>query len=527
MSVFTNYARFDQDDASVVVIIGSGAGGGTLANELAQKGIDVVVLEAGSFNDRLDFHADEWPAFSQLSWLDNRTTSGDWRIAKDFPNLPTWICKTVGGTTVHWAGASLRFQPHEFSAKSHYGEVAGANLLDWPIGYEDLEPFYIQAEKKMGVTRTNGNKGLPGNNNFKVMHAGAEKMGYACTTGHMAINSETRDGRPGCQQRGFCFQGCRFGAKWSTLYTELPAAAKTGHMELRTDCHVAQIEHDAEGKATGVTYFDASGQLQRQKARLVAVAGNSIETPRLLLNSASSLFPQGMANSSGQVGRNYMRHTTGSVYATFDKPVHMYRGTTMAGLISNEAKHDASRGFVGGYEMETLSLGLPFMAAFLDPGAWGEHFTHAMDQYENMAGMWIVGEDMPQESNRITLHGELKDQHGLPVPNVHYDDHPNDLAMRDHGFKQGAALYRSVGAIETYEVPPYPSTHNLGTCRMSEKAADGVCNAFGRTHDVPNLFISDGSQFTSSAAENPTLTIVTLAIRQAGHIAELMSRGEV
>lgn len=525
MSVFVNHKQFSQTDDNVVVIIGSGAGGGTLANELAQKGIDVVVLEAGSFHDRPDFLADEWPAFRQLSWLDKRTTSGNWRIARDFPNLPAWICKTVGGTTVHWAGASLRFQLHEFRARSHYGEVAGANLLDWPLSYEELEPYYEKAERKMGVTRTNGNPALPGNNNFKVMYAGAKKLGYACTTGHMAINSQTRDGRPGCQQRGFCFQGCRFGAKWSTLYTELPAAAATGHMELRSNCHVARIEHDARGRASAVLYFDQQGQLQRQKARAVAVAGNAIETPRLLLHSASAQFPDGLANSSGQVGRNYMRHTTGSVFATFDKPVHMYRGTTMAGLISDEAGHRPERGFVGGYELETLSLGLPFMATFLDPGAWGEKFTRAMDQYENMAGLWIVGEDMPQESNRITLDDEHKDQYGLPVPHVHYDDHPNDVAMRQHAYQQATELYRAVGALDVYEVPPFPSTHNLGTCRMSAKPEDGVCDGFGRTHDVPNLFISDGSQFTTSAAENPTLTIVALAIRQADHMADLMKQG--
>ena len=164
-----------------------------------------------------------------------------------------------------------------------------------------------------------------------------------------------------------------------------------------------KIEHDKSGKVTGVLYTDKDGKQQLQKARIVAVAGNSIESPRLLLNSESSMFPNGLANSSGQVGRNYMRHTTGSVYGIFEKPVHMYRGTTMAGIIRDEARHDPSRGFVGGYEMETLSLGLPFMAAFLDPGGWGRSFTSALDQYVNMAGLWIVGEDMPQEDNRITL----------------------------------------------------------------------------------------------------------------------------
>jgi choline dehydrogenase-like flavoprotein len=237
------------------------------------------------------------------------------------------------------------------------------------------------------------------------------------------------------------------------------------------------------------------------------------------------MFPDGLANSSGQVGRNYMRHMTGSVYAVFEKPVRMWRGTTMAGIVQDEAKHDPSRGFVGGYELETLSIGLPFMAAFLRPGAWGREFTTAIDGYENMAGMWIVGEDMPQESNRVTLHSDVKDQHGLPVPNVHFDDHPNDVAMRNHAYKQGAAIYDAVGAVRTFPTPPYPSTHNLGTNRMSERPADGVVNKWGQTHDIPNLFVSDGSVFTTGAAENPTLTIVTLAIRQADHIEQQMSSG--
>jgi choline dehydrogenase-like flavoprotein len=230
-----NKVHFAHNDARAVVIIGSGAGGGTLANELAQKGIDVIVLEAGKLHTQGDFTTDEWGSFSMLSWLDKRTTSGSWRIATDFPNLPAWICKTVGGTTTHWAGASLRFQAHEFKAKTNYGTIKDANLLDWPVTSEEIAPWYDRAEKKMGVTRTNGLPGLPGNNNFKVMYNGATKVGYKeCNTGHMATNSFARDDRAHCFQRGFCFQGCRTGAKWSTLYTEIPRAQATGHMELRT-----------------------------------------------------------------------------------------------------------------------------------------------------------------------------------------------------------------------------------------------------------------------------------------------------
>ena len=290
---------------------------------------------------------------------------------------------------------------------------------------------------------------------------------------------------------------------------------------------VVKIEHNDAGKVTGVVYADKSGAMQRQKARVVAVAGNPIESPRLLLNSASAKYPDGLANSSGQVGRNYMRHLTASVYASFERPVHMYRGTTMAGIIRDEARHNPKRGFVGGYEMETLSLGLPFYAAFLNPGGWGRSFASAMDMYANTAGMWIVGEDMPQETNRITLDANAKDKNGMPVASVHYDDHANDLAMREHAFKQGGALYESVGAIRVFPTPPYPSTHNMGTNRMSDKPRDGVVNKFGQSHDIANLFVSDGSQFTTSAACNPTLTIVALAIRQADHIAEAMQRKDI
>lgn len=518
-------AKFDYSDDGVVVIIGSGAGGGTLANELCQKGIKVVVLEAGKPQSQATFINDEWKSFSQLAWLDARTTSGTWRVAKDFAGLPAWICKTVGGTTTHWAGASLRFQEHEFRTKTVYGNLSGANLLDWPITYKDLEPYYARAENKMGVTRTNGIPGLPGNNNFKVMAAGASKLGYKeVHTGNMAINSQPRDDRGRCMQLGFCFQGCKSGAKWSTLYTELPKAEATGNMDLRPGSHVSRIEHDASGKVTGVLYFDDNGKEQRQKARIVCVAGNSIETPRLLLLSSSTLFPNGLANSSGQVGRNYMRHMTGSVYAAFKQPVHMYRGTTMAGIIRDEAIHNPKRGFAGGYELETLSLGIPFMAAFLNPGGWGADFSWWMDRYTNLAGMWLVGEDMPRETNRVTLNSNVKDQWGLAAPNVHFDDHVNDIAMRNHAFTQAERVYQAAGAIRTFRTPPYPSTHNLGTCRMSARAQDGVCNAFGQTHDIKNLFISDGSQFTTGGAENPTLTIVTLAIRQADYIAEQMKQ---
>ena len=210
----------------------------------------------------------------------------------------------------------------------------------------------------------------------------------------------------------------------------------------------------------------------------------------------------------------------------------MYRGNTMAGCIKDERFHRPNREFVGGYYMQTLHLGLSFFATRLannlDLAGWGREYTRTMEVYQYMAGMWLVGEDMPQATNRVTLHPTEKDQFGMPIPNVHFDDHENDIAMRNHAYKRGAMVYDAVGATRIIRTPPGPSAHNLGTCRQSVPPVDGVCNKWGQTpgqtHDIENLFISDGSQFTTSTAENPTLTIVALAIRQADYIADQMGK---
>ncbi|MGC5583866.1 GMC family oxidoreductase [Ornithinimicrobium sp. W1665] len=525
----TQHGKQIEHDDPVVVIIGSGAGGGTMAHELATNGVRCVVLEAGPYLQREDYVNDEWEAFTQMAWLDMRTTSGSWRIVRDFPNLPAWIVKAVGGSTTHWSGATPRFMAHEFKALSTYGPVEGANLLDWPITLQDLEPYYDRAEKAIGSTHRHGRPPLPANNNYKVFANGAERVGYKYyATGPYGTNAEPYDGRPASIQDGFNFQGDKSGAKWSTAAREVPRALETGNVDLRTQCQAVRITHDDTGRVDAVEYLDADGALHRQAARAVCVAGNSIETPRLLLMSASSMHPDGLANSSsGQVGRNYMRHLTGSAYARFDQPVRMYRGETMAGIIADEASYNPSRGFVGGFYMETLSLGPAFLASFVEPGSWGREFTHLLDAYENTAGMWIVGEDMPQASNRVTLNADVKDQHGLPAPNVHFDDHPNDAAMRRYAYRAADELYRAVGAQGVHHTPPYPSTHNLGTCRMAGRAEDGPLDAWGAAHDVPGLFVSDGSVMTTGASANPTLTIVALAMRQAEHIMDQLRTGDL
>ena len=513
---------------SAVVIIGSGAGGGTMAYELTKAGIPCVCLEAGPYLKPEDYTNDEWGAFGQMAWLDKRTTSGNWRVAKDFPGLPTWLVKAVGGTTTHWAGATPRFMEYEFKTKSTYGNINGASLLDWPIGLDEMADYYTKAENAIGSTHRGGRAALTANNNYKVFANGAKNVGYEFyATGPYGTNAEPYDGRPASVQDGFNFQGDKNGSKWSTAKREIPRALETGLLDLRANSHVIKITHDKNGNVDGVLYMDNDKNLQKQAAKVVVVAGNSIESPRLLLLSESNMYPDGLANSSGEVGRNYMRHMTGSMYARFDKPVNMYRGETMAGFCADEVKHNPNRGFAGGYYMETLSIGPAFMGAFLEPGGWGREFTNMMDGYKNLAGMWLVGEDMPQSNNRITLSNTAKDQYGLPAPNVHFDEHPNDIAMREYAYEKAEALYNSVGAVQTWRTPPYPSTHNLGTNRMSAKAKDGVVDKWGRSHDIKNLFIADGSVMTTGAAANPTLTITALAIRTGEYLASELKKNNI
>lgn len=511
--------RFGLNEDRVVVVIGSGAGGGTVAHDLCVRGIDVVLLEAGPRIAPADFVQDENAAYAMLAWQDPQEARGGWRIARDLPGNPTWICRAVGGTTIHWTGTALRFQAHEFRCRSTYGEVAGSDLIDWPITYDDIAPYYDRAERVMGVSGKNGMPHHPTNNHYKVLHAGARKAGYRqISPGSLAINSKEHDGRPASWQDGFTLQGDRSRAKWSTAYVEIPRALETGHLDLRPGCCAVQIEHAPGGDVCAVVYADENGVRQRQRCAIVVVAGNAVQTPRLLLASASARFPGGLANGSGYVGRCYMRHTTGSTWSIFDKPVRMCRGEMMPGLVADEARHGPERGFLGGYYIELLSLSLPAIAAAVEPGWWGRDFAWFVERHGNMAGLFLHGEDMPQWQNSVTLHEDRVDRNDVPIPVVSYTEHANDLAMQAHGYAAMKAIHKAAGAVCSHDTPPWPASHNMGTARMSADPAQGVVDGWGRAHEVGNLFIADGSIFTTSACANPTLTITALAMRQAEEI---------
>lgn len=517
------------NEQAEVVVIGTGAGGGNVIRELCLSGVRVVALEAGPRLDAdKDFEEDEVAMFNKLSWLDPVGVTG-----QDVTGSAAWICKTVGGSTTHWAGAALRMQPHEFKAKTTYGDIEGADLADWPIDYETLVPYYEKAERLLGVSGR-VMPFAPGNTNFLALKRGADALGLNAHPGYMAINTEDYDGRGMCTQRGYCFQGCRNEAKWSSLFEAIPKAEATGWLDLRPNCQALSISTDSTGRATGVVYADPDGRIVEQKAQHVVLAGNSIQTPRLLLNSATSRFPDGLANGSGAVGRYYMRHMTASSYAKFPDPIHAYKGITMMGIV--DAFHDnrpEERGFVAGFHLETIMLGPAFTAVFVSPGPltstqgsralWGEPLADLMESYTHLAGLWIVGEDLPQAENRVTVDPHRKDQFGMPVPLVAVTDHPNDTAMREYAWAKAREIYQAAGATKVWDTPPYPATHNLGTCRMGADPETSVVNQFGQAHEVPNLFIADGSVFPTSGSENPTLTISALAIRQADYIMSLMA----
>lgn len=508
-------SEYELTDDSVVVVIGSGAGGGTLSNELAQKGIDVVCLEAGGRLTFGDIENDPPLMEERMGWHDRRI------------GPPVWLCKTVGGTTMRWSAMALRFQQYEFEPRSTYGLLEDTTLIDWPLSLEELSPYYEKAEDKMGVAGSHGTPPSFETSNYKVLAAGGKRIGYKeISTAGIAINSVPRDGRPACQQIGFCFSGCKIGAKWSTLYTEIPKAEATDHFELRTKAMALQINHDDSGKVTGVVYADDAGELHEQKARAVAVAGNVVETTRLLINSASSKYPDGLGGSSGHLGRNYMRHVNSAIFAVMPGVVNFHRGTRLSGLIMDERYHRSERGFAGGYFIETAAL---------DPGGvvgyangWGEPVARFMENYDHLAGAFICGEDPPQASNRIFLHSTDRDQYGLPVPVIEYTMHANSDAMQRHAIRQTTELYESLEGTDILASDGVQvGCHNMGVARMSTSPDDGVTNRWGQVHEIQNLFISDGSVFTSGAAANPTLTIVALAIRQADHIADRMRRREL
>jgi choline dehydrogenase-like flavoprotein len=544
-------ARFQPNDTVDFVIVGSGAAGGILAKELATAGFSVVVLEQGPRLTEADFDHDEFATFMQGRYANAMDAQPQTfrQTAKDRARKAWTLIygRMVGGSNAHFTGNFWRLRPSDFDEASRLGGVPGTGLADWPITYEELEPYYAKAEWELGVSGEPGPfdpvrsrpypmPPLPVKSSGVLMDRGARALGLHPQSAPMAINSQPYGGRPACQHCGFClFFMCEFRAKSTSMATMLPVAEATGRCEIRANSYVARVEIGRDGRATGVAYFDAKKQLQRQRAKAVVLCANGAETPRLLLNSESSRFPRGLANSSGLVGKYLMFNTYFGVNAQFEHPLNEYKSVQNTRIVLDFYETDPRRGFYGGGGIDARFGKYPILFALgglpSESPTWGEGFARELAaQYTRTMMFGTHGTSLPLAGNTITLDPSLKDAWGLPSMRVTYKDHPDDLKNSEFLVTQATHIADAAGALKTWPDAIKPQTlavHMLGTCRMGNDPRTSVVDRFHRAHDVRNLFICDGSSLVTSSRGQPTATISALAFRAGEHLAAFAKRGEI
>lgn len=517
--------QYAESDAVDFVIVGTGAGGGTLACRLAEAGFSVVAMDAGPYFRPLEDFASDESEQTKLYWTDDRIVDGDNPLQLGSNNCG----KAVGGSTVHFAMVSLRFRPDWFKSRSRLGYGA-----DWPIDWREMWHYYEEVEQALKisgpVTYPWGPKrprypyrAHPLNAAAQVLAKGCEALGIGWTETPIATLSAPRGRAHPCVYRGFCTSGCSTNAKQSVLVTWLPRALDAG-AEIRDLAMVGRIEVK-NARATGVHYH-REGRWRFQRARNVIVAGYAIETPRLLLNSATDAFPDGLANRSGLVGKNLMVQANQAVWGTMRDEVRSYKGPPSLAL-TEHWNYDDRKEFFGGYCY--MSQGpLPQLWANTLLGArgyWGERLTREMQRYNHSTGLKIVGEMLPQERNRVTL-ADTKDQYGLPVARVTYSWCDNDRALIAHSLKFMGQALDAAGAAEIWSQED-DTCHLNGTARMGFDPETSVVDADCRSWDIANLWICDGSVFPTVGGVNPSLTIQAIACRTADRIKALSARGEV
>ncbi len=520
-----------------VCVVGAGAGGGTLAAALAEAGLSVVVLDAGPHWDPTrDFVSDE-RASGGLYWSDARITGGGDPIALGSNNSG----RGVGGSTVHYSMVAMRMHPDDFRRAALDGPVEGTDLADWPLTYADLEPYYERAERDLQIAGPATYPWGPRRTRFpqrehelnagaEVLVRGCQRLGIPVAAAPIATLSAPHGGRPPCVYRGFCNQGCTTNAKSSVLVTYVPRAIAAG-AEVRPGCMAVRVEHDARGLATGVLYAREGadeGALCRQRARAVVVAGYAVESPRLLLNSASGRFPDGLANGSGLVGRCLMVHSGEQAFARFEDRVNPWAAPPPGGAITEHFNRTLpGEAFVCGYTVEVVGPHPADFAATLSSARelWGAGLRRAMLDYNHVTGLGIVGEVLPRRTNAVTLDADETDRWGLPVPRVTFGHHANDRAIIRHARRTMTEILEAAGGRDVWTAARV--AHLLGTCRMGTDPGASVVDADCRSHEVPNLFVCDGSVFPTSAAVNPSLTIQALALRTAERIGALARSGSL
>ncbi|HJT07610.1 MAG TPA: GMC family oxidoreductase [Stellaceae bacterium] len=519
--------QYREDEEVDFAIVGTGAGGGTLACRLAEAGFSVVAMDAGPYWRPLEDFASDETEQTKLYWTDERIVDGANPLQLGSNNSG----KSVGGSTVHFAMVSLRFRPEWFKARSKLGYGA-----DWPIDWQEMWHYYDEVEQALKISGPVRYPWGPKRPRYPyrphevnaaglVLAKGAEAMGIEWAPTPLATVSAPRDLSPPCVYRGFCTSGCSTNAKQSVLITWLPRALAAG-AEIRDLAMVGRVAVNDAGRAIGVEYH-REGRWRFQRARNVVVAGYAIETPRLLLNSATPRYPDGLANSSGLVGKNLMVQANQAVWGVMDDEIRSYKGPPSLAITEHWNYEDRGKDFFGGYAY--MSQGpLPTLWANTEAsgrGLWGQALMTEMEKYNHQVGLKIVGEMIPQERNRVTLADE-KDQYGLPISRVTYSWCDNDRRLIAHSLRFMGQALEAAGARDIWRQED-DTCHMNGTARMGDDPRRSVVNADCRSWDIRNLWICDGSVFPTVGGVNPSLTIQAIACRTADRIRTLAARGEL
>jgi choline dehydrogenase-like flavoprotein len=420
--------------------------------------------------------------------------------------------------------------------------VPGAELRDWPITYDDLEPYYTKAEWDLGISGLGGSNPfdgprskpyplppMPVKSSGVLFERGAKKLGLHPFPAPLAIISEQYHGRPACVHCGYCEAfGCEVGAKSSTLAALIPAAVKTGRCEVRPNSYVRKIEVGKDGRVTGVIYFDAGGREVFQRAKAVVVCANGAETPRLLLMSKSNAFPEGLGNSHGNVGKYLMFDSGGFAFGLFEHPLNEYKSVVVTRVLHDYYRSDPKRGFYGGGgidgRFDYYPAGFALAGMPLDGPQWGSEWKREIGQYyTHMSGSLGHASCLAVEQNSISLDDKVKDAWGLPAMRVTFKNHPDDLKAADFLMERQKEILLAAGAKKVWADPTTLgeitySRHLMGSCRMGDDPKTSVVNKWNRVHAVPNLFLVDGSSLVTSARQQPTATIQALAYRSADYI---------
>ncbi|HEX7639503.1 MAG TPA: GMC family oxidoreductase [Burkholderiaceae bacterium] len=523
---WTPMREYPEDEPVDFLIVGTGAGGGTLACRLAEHGFSVVALDAGPYWRPLEDFASDETHQHKLYWTDERLVDGEDPLQLGGNNSG----KSVGGSTVHFAMVSLRFRPEWFRSRTTLGYG-----VDWPLDWREMWRYYEEVERALCIAGPVTYPWGPArprypyrahelNSSALVLARGCEALGIPWTPTPIATLSAPRGLAHPCVYRGMCIIGCSTNAKQSVLVTWLPRALAAG-AEIRDLAMAGRVEHDAAGRATGVHYH-REGRWRFQRARHVVVAGYAIETPRLLLNSASGRFPEGLANSSGLVGRNLTVQANQAVWGVMDEEVRGYRGPPSLAITEHWNYEDAGKDFFGGYcYMSQGPLAGDWASIITKRGLWGRALIDEMQRYNHTTGLKIVGEYLPQERNRVTLADE-RDALGLPVARVTYSCCDNDRRLVRHSLRFMREALAAAGGREIWDEVD-DTCHLAGTARMGFDAATSVVDADCRSWDVPNLWVCDGSVFPTAGGVNPSLTIQAIACRTADRIKAMAARGEL